>query len=423
MVGSVRRSVRAGWHTIRGPEGAWVETGRSNPAIEAIVMTGLKAVKPDPSLWLPLLDGYELTSLPRDTVLRGSLRPGLTPESREVREMLDEWPASAYLDQGVTGTDIVLVYQIKDDPPATPMVHGLLLFLTLITTLGSGALMLGVDPFDTEMFRFLGVSLPYPTAFRVSDLLVGAAFAIPFLLVLLVHEMGHYVAARAHRVRVSLPYFIPFPPYLSVIGSLGAFIRLKGPTVRRSVMFDIGASGPFASFVIAFPMFIVGLGLSEPVPGPVSLESPFLVYFFGQPLLLGSSPLVWGLAEVFGPMAFGERLLLLHPLALAGWLGFFVTALNLLPLGQLDGGHVLYSIAPRLNGTVARIFMLCLVPLGLLWWGWWGWMILIFVLHRGKVAHPSVVQPGPDPGTTRQILGIALIVIFFLTFVPVPIEL
>ena len=276
-------------------------------------MTGRKAVKPDPSLWLPLLDGYELTSLPRDTVLRGSLRAGLTPESPEVRELLGQWPASAYLDQSVTGTDVVLVYQVKDDPPATPVVHGLLLFVTLITTLGSGALMLGVDPFDTEMFRVFGIRLPYPTAFRLSDLFVGAGFAIPFLGVLLLHEMGHYVAARLHKVRASLPYFIPFPPYLSVIGSLGAFIRLRGPTVRRSVMFDIGASGPFASFLVAIPMFIVGLGLSEPVPGPVSLQTPFLIYFFGQPVWLGSSPLVWGLAELFGPLAFGERLILLHP--------------------------------------------------------------------------------------------------------------
>jgi len=386
-------------------------------------MTGRKAVKPDPGLWLPLLDGYELTSLPRDTVLRGSLRAGLTPESPEVREVLDPWPASAYFDQGVTGTDVVLVYQVKDDPPATPFVHGLLLFVTLITTLGSGALMLGVDPFDTEMFRMLGTNLPYPTAFRVSDLVVGAGFAIPFLGVLLCHEMGHYVAARLHRVRASLPYFIPFPPYLSVIGSLGAFIRLRGPTVRRSVMFDIGASGPFASFLVSIPMFIVGLGLSEPVPGPSSLQTPFLIYFFGQPVWLGSSPLVWGLAELFGPMAFGERLILLHPLALAGWLGFFVTALNLLPLGQLDGGHVLYALVPERNATVSRAFLLCLVPLGLLWWGWWAWMVLILALHRGKVSHPSVVQPGPDPGVTRQILGLALIVIFFLTFVPVPIEL
>ena len=383
-------------------------------------MTGRKAVKPDPGLWLPLLDAYELTSLPRDTVLRGSLRAGLEPESPEVQDVLARWPAAAYLDRVVTGTDVVLVYQVKDDPPARPLLHVVLLVATLITTLGSGALMLGIDPFNTRMLGGGGLDLPYPTAFHPRRLLAGASFALPFLGMLFLHEMGHWVAARIHRVRASLPYFIPFPPYLSVIGSLGAFIRLQGPTIRRSVMFDIGAAGPFASFLVALPMFAVGIGLSEPVPGSTGFQSPFLIQFFGQPVWLGGSALSWGLAELFGPPEFGERLILLHPLALAGWLGFFVTALNLLPLGQLDGGHVLYALVPARHGTVARLFLLCLVPLGLLWWGW---AVLILVIHRGRVEHPSVIQPGPDPGFGRQMLGWALIAIFFLTFVPVPIAL
>jgi membrane-associated protease RseP (regulator of RpoE activity) len=119
----------------------------------------------------------------------------------------------------------------------------------------------------------------------------------------------------------------------------------------------------------------------------------------------------------------GETPILLHPLALVGWLGLFITALNLLPLGQLDGGHILYALVPKHQSTAARLFMVALLPLGFLWWGWWAWALLIAVMHRGRLNHPTVVQPEKHIGRTRRILGLVLVIIFFLTFVPVPLNI
>lgn len=387
-------------------------------------MAASERVKPDPSVWLPLLDDeYELTTLPGDTVLRGTLREGLSVDSPRVREVLEEWPGQAHLSADAEGVDVVLVYQIKEPRPAKVGLHLLLFVLTAVTTLGSGALMTGVDPFATRLLEMGELVLPYPSGLDISRLAFGLSFAGPFLGVLLAHEMSHVWAARRHGVRATLPYFIPFPPYFSLIGTLGAFIRLKGPTVRRSSLFDIGASGPLASFLVSIPLLIVGLGWSQAVPGPASLSTPFVIRFFGEPVWLGNGLVTHALASLVGPAPVGETLILLHPLALAGWLGLFVTALNLLPLGQLDGGHIVYAISPLRHARIARFFLLTLIPLGFLWWGWWAWAALVWVIHRGRVGHPRVIQPGPGIGRKRDALVWMLILIFFATLVPVPIEL
>ncbi len=395
--------------------------GKSNYA--AIVMAPPKAVKPDPGLWMPLLDEYRLTSLPHDTVLQGRLRDGLTGASSEVLAALEAWPASAYLEHRENATHVVLVYRIRESSARLPWLHLALFLATLITTLAAGALMGGSDPFRTRALELGAFAVPYPSGIDWPDLFGGAMFALPFLGVLLAHEMGHYAAARAHRVTVTLPYFIPFPPYFSLIGTVGAFIRLKGPTVRRSILFDVGAAGPFASFFVSIPLLVVGLLLSQPVPGAASVGTPFIISFAGQPVWLGSGLLTHFLASLVGPAQVGEVLISLHPLALVGWLGLFVTALNLLPLGQLDGGHILYALSPKRQGLVARWFLACLIPMGFLWWGWWAWAAVVGVLHRGRVQHPDVIQNAPDIGRTRTQLGWMLIVIFLLTFVPVPLDL
>ncbi|MDX1495341.1 MAG: site-2 protease family protein, partial [Longimicrobiales bacterium] len=237
-------------------------------------MLGSERVNPDPGVWLPLLEEYELTTLPGDTLLRGTLLAGLDVDSPEVRKALEAWPGQAHLSADEDGVDVVLVYQLKrrDRPPLT--IHVVLFLLTLITTLGSGALMADVDPFHTRLLELGDLQLPYPSGLSLPRLAAGFSFALPFLGVLLAHEMSHVWAARRHGVRASLPYFIPFPPYFSLIGSLGAFIRLKGPTVRRASLFDIGASGPLGSFLLSIPLLIVGLSLSDAVPGPATLSTP-----------------------------------------------------------------------------------------------------------------------------------------------------
>lgn len=386
-------------------------------------MAGSQRVKPDPGIWLPLLEEYGLTTLPGDTVLRGRLKDHLSVDSAEVREALEAWPAQAHLSADTDGVEVVLVYQMKEERRPRLGLHAILFLATMVTTFGAGALMSGVDPFRTRILEIGDLGLPYPTGLDLARLWLGATFAAPFLGVLLAHEMSHFWAARRHGVRASLPYFIPFPPYFSVIGSLGAFIRLKGPTVRRSTLFDIGASGPLASFFVSIPLLIVGLARSQPMVGPSSLATPFVIHFAGEPVWLGNGVATHLLATLFGPAPVGETLILLHPLALAGWLGLFVTALNLLPLGQLDGGHVLYAMRPARHAGYARLFLMALVPMGLLWWGWWAWAVLVWLIHRGRVEHPRVIQPGPGIGDTRGALGWFLIVTFLLTLVPVPLRL
>jgi len=386
-------------------------------------MVGTKAVKPDPAIWLPLLAEYRLTALPHDTVLEGTLHSGLSAASPEVQSALSEWPAAAHLQSEDGRTRVVLVYRLRDEPRRWPWVQTALFVATLLTTLGAGALMAGLDPFGTRVWELGDMPIPYPSTIDWTRLLVGAPFALPFLGVLLAHELGHYVAAHAHRVRATLPYFVPFPPYFSIIGTLGAFIRLRSPTVRRSALFDIGSAGPLASFFLSLPILAIGLALSEPVPGRASVASPFVIRFAGETVRLGNGLVMHAFANVFGPGGVGDAPILLHPLALVGWLGLFVTALNLLPLGQLDGGHVLYAVSPKRAGAGARLFLAALLPLGFVWWGWWAWAVVVLVVHRGRIEHARVLQPGPGLGPRRRLLGRMVIAVFFLTFVPIPIQL
>ncbi len=386
-------------------------------------MAAQEPVKPDVGRWLPLLDTYGIQALSYDTVLQGTLRKDLDPSSPEVRALLESWPTPAYLHHEKGLTEVVLVYPRASPPSPRLWLHGALLAATLITTLAAGAMLSGLDPFGTRVVSIGGYLIPYPSAVHFATLAVGAPFALSFMGVLLAHEMGHYAAARAHRIRTSLPFFIPFPPYLSIIGTVGAFIRLQAPAVRRAALFDVGAAGPLVSFALSIPLFAWGLTRSVPLHGYGSMATPFVVQFLGQPVWLGNGLLLDVLARVFAPGLQGGTAVLLDPFAFAGWLGLFVTALNLLPLGQLDGGHVLYAFAKGRQSRVAGWFLAVLVPLGFLWWGWWVWAILIAVLHRGRMRHPEVAQDKPEIGRTRTALAWIVIGVFFLTFVPVPIKL
>lgn len=381
------------------------------------------AVKPDPGPWLPLLDAYSIQVLPHDTLLRGTLRTDLDPGSTQVRRALESWDAPAYLYHEGDDTEVVLVWP-RGSPPARRLwLHGVLFVATLVTTLAAGAMMSGVDPFRTQVLALGSVLVPYPSGLRFAALLTGASFAVPFLGVLLAHEMSHYTAARAHRIRTSLPFFVPFPPYLSIIGTLGAFIRLRSPAVRRAALFDVGAAGPIASFLLSIPVLVVGLSRSVAIPGHGSVSTPFVVQFLGQPVWLGNGLLMGALARLLTPGVARGGPILLDPVAFAGWMGLFVTALNLLPLGQLDGGHILYALLGERQVRTARWFLLALVPLGFLWWGWWVWALLVVALHRGRMGHPALAQAGPDIGSGRTAVGWLMIFVFFITFVPVPLHL
>jgi len=233
----------------------------------------------------------------------------------------------------------------------------------------------------------------------------GIPFAVALLFILTTHELGHYFLSRIHRVPASLPLFIPGPPHF--IGTFGAIIRIRGPIVSRLALFDIGVAGPLAGFVVAVGAFIVGLNLSTVVEqtGSVGLH-------LGEPLLLKF--LAW---LVIGPIP-PESDIVLHPIGFAAWFGLFVTSLNLLPIGQLDGGHVAYALWGKWQRIMAFVFLPILLVLGYV--GWPGWFLWAFMAGLWGLGHPPVMDPDTPLGRGRTMVGWVALAVFVVTFVPVP---
>ncbi|MCY3545417.1 MAG: site-2 protease family protein [Gemmatimonadetes bacterium] len=353
-------------------------------------------------------------------IVRGQVRDDVSEE--------DMLKVVAWADQVHThkhGADTHLVALRRDAPaPRTRVALHLGLFLAACaSTVVAGGFLAGTDVLDTVSRQIGGQWFPVPTGVRGSALAAGLPFAIAFIGVLLGHELGHYFAARRHRIPVSLPYFLPCPPYISLVGTLGAFIRLHGPMVRRSVLFDIGVAGPVASFLLSLPLLLVGLGLSETIATSDAGLRPFLVHFLDVPVEIGSNVVLHAATLIAVPGFESGNTVLLHPLAFAGWLGIFVTALNLVPLGQLDGGHILYALAGPRQRAFALAFVLLMLPLGFVWWGWWLWGVVALVVGRGRLAHPPVLMEEVPLERGRRILGWATIAIFFLSFSPAPLQL
>ena len=301
--------------------------------------------------------------------------------------------------------------------------HLLLFAAAFLSATIAGGFLDGVDALATRFTNIGGTWVPVPTAVDLSMLGAGVPFSVAFIGILLGHELGHYVAARRHRIPVSLPYFIPFPPYLSIVGTLGAFIRLRGPMVRRSVLFDVGAAGPFASFLLSIPVLWVGLGLSHVIEVGNAGLHPFVIEFLGDTMRVGTAPLLNALAAAAVPGFEAGATVSLHPLAFAGWLGMFVTALNLLPLGQLDGGHILYALLGPRQRWLGWAFVVLMVPLGLVWKGWWVWGVIAVLVSRGRVGHPPVLLDEVPIGRGRVVLGLIALVIFVVSFSPAPLAL
>lgn len=242
--------------------------------------------------------------------------------------------------------------------------HLALLVATLLTTTWVGALRSGVN------------LLAEPSHF-----LVGVPFAVALLAILGAHELGHYVVARAYGMSVTLPYFIPVP---FAMGTFGAFIQMKSIAPTRRAMFDVAVAGPLAGLALAVPAMVVGLHWSQLVP----VESGILAH--GQ-ARIGSSLLFASLARlVFPQVAAHGHALMLHPLAVAGWLGLVVTAMNLLPIGQLDGGHMADAMfGSRIGRTISTVAIFSLVMLGLFGWsGMLPWMAVVLCIARTKGAPP-----------------------------------
>jgi membrane-associated protease RseP (regulator of RpoE activity) len=229
------------------------------------------------------------------------------------------------------------------------------------------------------------------------------------MLFLGVHEFGHYFAARAWNMQVTLPYFIPAP--ILPIGTFGAVIKMKSSIPSRRALIDVGASGPLAGFFVAVAATVVGLSKSTIVPAAQMSESVGFT--------LGESLIFKGLAYLtLGPLP-EEAGLVLHPIAFAGWIGLFVTALNLLPFGQLDGGHVLFALSPRTHQLLRHIRIPLLLLMGLTFWsGWFVWAVFLFFLGK---RHPYPDRMDGAVGTVRTVIAVIAILIFIGSVMPTPI--
>lgn len=354
-------------------------------------------------------------------MVTGRLLPGSSPDSPHVRERLERWQGYHAARTGPGGWELLLF-----EPTVRRerwLLHSLLLAITLLSTVVAGAILVGGEPLAFTAVPLLGGWWVWvPTAIDVDSLVAGIPFGVTLVAILAVHEAGHYVAARWHRISVTPPFFIPFPPYVSVIGTLGAFIRLRSPVPDRRTLLDIGVAGPLASFIASIPILAWGLMASRPLAVPYDTPGIYLVRFAGEHFWLGPSLLLAGLSEILTAVPAGH-VLELHPLAFAGWLGLFVTALNLLPISQLDGGHILYSLLGDRQRHFAWLFFVALIPLGFLWAGWWVWALLVLVLGRGRVRHPSVFD-GVRPLDGRRVaVSLLAAAVFAACFIPVPFHL
>lgn len=236
---------------------------------------------------------------------------------------------------------------------------------------------------------------------------LSVLYSAVLIIILLGHELGHYLACRRYGISATLPFFIPAP---TLIGTLGAFIKIKSPITRKQQLFDIGAAGPLAGFILALPALFIGLSLSKVVPALPSDEA----LVFGEPLLLKMI-----IAVLFKNVPSGSDILL-HPVAIAGWVGILVTAFNLFPMGQLDGGHIFFALAGRRAVRLARLFLGLFVVMGIFFWvGWFVWALLIMLLG---LKHPRVLDENIPLSPGRKAVGVLIIVIFILSFIPDPVR-
>ena len=325
-----------------------------------------------------------------------------------------------------SGLDVLLAVPgvLPQKSDARPWVNIVLYTLTVLSTLFVGASWSDQVPAGADAIWLL------------KHLWLGWPFALSLMTILTGHELGHYFAGRYYKVPVSLPYFLPMP--VPPLGTMGAVIVMKGPSINRRQMLTVGAAGPLVGFVLAVPILILGLNLST--VGPMSLPEP------GSMILLEGNSLLYLLLKlaVFGKILPGSGLapefpaamkdilaalfgtvpltggydVMIHPVALAGWAGLLVTALNLLPVGQLDGGHVMYSLLGQRARRFTWPVVILLVLMGfLLWSGWLFWAALIFVFGRH---HPNPLDDVTRLGPGQKLIAVLVIIIFLLVFTPVP---
>ncbi len=278
-----------------------------------------------------------------------------------------------------------------------PYLHLVLFLLTFISTVIVGAYYEGV----IELREPFKIVIKHPL-----EIYKGLPFSLTLMIILLSHEFSHYVASKKNHVEATLPYFLPAP---TMFGTLGAFIKMKSPITTKNALMDIGASGPIAGFIVSVIATVIGLFLSKVMPIP---KAEGLISFGDSLLFAGLSKLIVGTPpanyDVF-----------LHPIAFAGWIGFFVTSLNLIPIGQLDGGHIAYALLGEKHEKISKILIGVLILLGFFVHEvWLVWAALLIILG---LRHPPIIYSTIPLDPKRKIIGWMALIIFIVTFIPVPI--
>jgi membrane-associated protease RseP (regulator of RpoE activity) len=308
--------------------------------------------------------------------------------SPEPEHMPPAWPVAA-------GTEPKEEHP-REFPDHIPPIHLLLFLATGVTTMMAGAMQQGVIPWETPW-----------------QLYKGLPFSLTLLVILLCHEMGHYLSARYHNLKVSLPYFLPAPPIPFLIGTLGAFIRIRSPILNKPALLDVGAAGPLSGMLAALPLLVFGLQLSDiqVLPGGPGEMGGIVL---GESLLF--QLMCWLTVGSLPP----DHHIILHPMAFAGWIGLLVTNINLIPVGQLDGGHVAYALFGERAVTIAKVFFGLLIGFGLVYW--YGWLVWVVILYFMGFAHPLPMEYWVELDPRRRAVGYLTIAVFVLTFMPAPFQ-
>src|SRR3989338_8654138 len=287
--------------------------------------------------------------------------------------------------------ELAIQHEVRQRPKL--LVPLILFILTVFTTIIAGALQKGVNPFQEPL-----------------RLVEGIPFSLTLLTILLTHELGHFFASRAHGVQASLPYFIPAPPPF-LAGTFGAVIKTRSPIMDKRALLDIGAIGPLAGFFTSIVVTVIGLNFSTIITIPEEKEVLGLVSY-----------LIFSILSylVIGPVPEGQAILL-NPIAFAGWIGFFITSLNLLPIGQLDGGHIIYAVFGKWHRLISITMIVTLTVFGIFTWqGWLFWAILVTLLG---IKHPPLMEGQIALDRKRKIIGWLSLAVFVLTFIPLPIAI
>lgn len=295
-------------------------------------------------------------------------------------------------------------FEIPARRPPFPWVNVVLFLATIGSTLVVGTfLMIGFRADPSLQFTGTLESLLETPALLAE----GVPFAASLMSILLAHEMGHYLTCRYYGIEATLPYFIPAPNF---VGTFGAFIRIRSPFQHRAALLEVGVAGPIAGFVVAVPLLAYALTESRFVEastagGLISL---------GEPLMYSGMTWLLGIAPPDGTEIF------LHPIGFAAWVGFLVTALNLIPVGQLDGGHIAYALSPGSHRKLSQLLVFVLVPLGIFYWiGWLVWAILLVLLGT---RHPPTLDDAVGLERRQVLLGVLGMILLILCFMPVPLE-